>query len=123
MKKELFSHAAPVFPVAKVGASAKWYEEKLGFTIGFLWQEPPTYGVLRRSENVSIHLAETDMAKITNKAILYIFVHDVDELYAEFLERQAPVLQAPQDTDYQMREFELCDPDGNKLVFGKSTEF
>ncbi|MEL7532295.1 MAG: VOC family protein [Bacteroidota bacterium] len=120
MKKELFSHAAPVFPVANVGLSAKWYEEKLGFTIGFLWQDPPTYGVLRRSENVSVHLVETDMDKVSHKAILYIFVHDVDALYAEFLERQVPVLGSPQNTDYQMREFELCDLDGNKLVFGKS---
>ncbi|MEM6342425.1 MAG: VOC family protein [Bacteroidota bacterium] len=120
MKKELFSHSASVFPVADVGVSAKWYEDKLGFTIGFLWQDPPSYGVLHRGDKVSLHLSETEMENVSPKAILYIFVYDVDELYAEFLERQTPVLGPPQDTDYQMREFELCDPDGNRLVFGKS---
>ncbi|MEL6590606.1 MAG: VOC family protein [Bacteroidota bacterium] len=120
--KELFSHAAPVFPVADVSKAARWYEDKLGFTISFLWQEPPTYGVLRRSEHVSIHLSETDMSKVDRKAVHYIFVHDVDAVYAEFLERQVPLEEKPQDTDYQMREFELIDPDGNRLVFGKGTE-
>lgn len=120
MKEELFSHAAPVFPVADVASTAKWYEEKLGFRISFLWEKPPTYGVLRRSENVSIHLAKADMEKVDRKAIHYIFVHDVDSVYAEFLEREAPLGGKPQGTDYQMKEFELCDPDGNKLVFGKS---
>jgi uncharacterized glyoxalase superfamily protein PhnB len=45
-------------------------------------------------------------------------VTDVDALHAEFAERQASIVNAPDDRVYGMRDFDVRDLDGNQLTFG-----
>lgn len=50
-----------------------------------------------------------------------IFVDDVDGLHAELVARAARILKPPQDYEYGMRDFDVVDADGNRLIFGMST--
>lgn len=87
-QKELFSHAATVLAVANVGHSLAYYQNKLGFTCNFKWNDPMDYAVLKRGD-ISIHLTNKDNAEsvLKNQISIYIFVHDVDVVYHEFSEK------------------------------------
>lgn len=117
---KLFSHSSIILPVNDVKASAEYYRDKLGFSISFLWQEPPTYGVVNREDAVGVHFAETDHpVKPAEEAKLYIFVHDADAVYTEFQKAGVKIIEPINDTEYQMREFVIEDINGYKLVIGK----
>ena len=115
-----FSHAATIIPVADPLAAANYYRDVLGFTISFLWEDPPSYAVINREDAVSIHFTKTDH-KPTNDGTpkMYIFVHNVDALYEEYKKSGATIIEPINDTDYQMREFVIEDLNGIKLVIGK----
>ncbi|WP_421762800.1 VOC family protein [Ekhidna sp.] len=117
---KLFSHSSIILPVKNVKKSAEYYRDQLGFTISFLWQDPPTYAVVNREEAVGIHFAKSDHpVEPTDEAKLYIFVHDADAVYKEFQNAGVKIIEPINDTDYQMREFVIEDINGFKLVLGK----
>lgn len=51
--------------------------------------------------------------------MLYIFCHDVDAMYDELKKNGIEQLSEPEDQDYGMRDFEVVDPWGNRITFGK----
>jgi uncharacterized glyoxalase superfamily protein PhnB len=122
-QKELFSHAATVLAVANMEQSLEYYENKLGFTCNFKWNDPIDYAVLKRGE-VSIHLTIRDDSESISKdrTSIYIFVHDVDAVYQEFSDKKVTINTPVGDREYRMREFEVRDPDGYIIGFGKKIE-
>ena len=48
----------------------------------------------------------------------YVTADDVDSLYAELLERGAPIEIPPRTKPWGMREFALATPDGHRITFG-----
>ena len=120
MTIELFSHASLVFPVKNIEQSLSFYTESLGFDVSFTWGEPVEYAVIGRG-NVKIHLSKRsdDRSPSDQHTALYIFVHDVDAVFDEFSKKGIATINAPMDHDYKMRDFDLKDPDGYILTFGK----
>ena len=49
---------------------------------------------------------------------LCIFVQDVDATHAELATTGANIAKPPQTYDYGMRDFDIHDPDGNRITFG-----
>ena len=117
--KKLFSHAATVLPVEDVITSAEFYRDKLGFEITFLWNEPADYAVLKAGESVSVHLTKGEKSDKGDHTAIYIFVHDVDALYQTYLERGIVIHTPIKDQEYGMRDFDIKDPNGYILGFGK----
>lgn len=119
--KNLFSHAASILTVADVPATAEYYRDKLGFEISFLWNDPPDYAVLKAGEGVSIHLSKSSNKNKTLSVhtAVYIFVHDVDALYKAYQERGINIHTPIGDQEYGMRDFDIKDPNGYILTFGK----
>lgn len=117
---KLFSHSSIILPVADVAATANYYRDQLGFSISFLWEDPPSYAVVNRDDAVGLHFAKSDHPiKVDDQARLYIFVHDVDQVYEEFQKAAVKIVEPINDTDYKMREFVIEDLNGYKLVIGK----
>ena len=50
-----------------------------------------------------------------------MFVRNVDRLHADLVARGAKLINAPEDRDYGMRDFDVVDLDGNQLTFGKES--
>lgn len=125
---DLFSHASPIFSVNHMKNSLAFYKDQLGFELSFAWEEPATYAVIRRGEGVSIHLSQRDRPievpqnSSDGHPALYIFVHDVDAVYQEWKQKGVQIPEAPANQDYGMRDFDLSDPDGNRLTIGKSLD-
>lgn len=119
-----YSHHATVLPVADFVRARDWYRDVLGFSVEFEWPDPPTYAVLLAGESVQLHLSQTDEPPPPDArpTLVYLFVHDVDALHERVAARGAHVTFPPETMEYGMREFEVWDPDGHKLVFGQGVE-
>lgn len=120
---KLFSHSSPIFPVDNPLETAEYYRDVLGFDINFKWEDPTTYVVINRDDAVGIHLVkkEHDFQPSSMHPSLFIFVHDVDAVHEEFQKSGANIVHPIGDRDYGMRDFDVKDPNGFILVFGKNT--
>ena len=119
--KKLLSHSSPVFPVDDPLATARYYEEVLGFKIVFTWEDPPSYVVVNRDEAVGIHFSKKEDNYTPSEAhvMLNIFVHDIDALYTEYLNSGANISNPIGDRPWGMRDFDVMDPNGFILSFGQ----
>ena len=115
-----FSHAATILPVVDVQRSVIFYTEKLGFDLTFSWEEPMTYAVLKRG-GVSIHLTERGdhNTPSAQHCILYIFVYDIERIYEHCLQEEVEIKNSLGERDYAMKDFDIVDPDGYIITFGK----
>ncbi len=121
-KQSGISHFATVIGVSNIQDTIKWYKNKLGFEITFSWGEPMDYAVLKRGDNISIHFSRIDefsKAKVPENTLIYFFVYDVDAIHAEFVENGVEDIRSPEDREYGMRDFDLIDPNGYRLSFGR----
>jgi uncharacterized glyoxalase superfamily protein PhnB len=118
----MLTAAAAVLSVHNLEAALAYYQASLGFEVTFRWGDPTTYACLCRDE-VQLHLAAAALTGRTpGQSQLCLFVRNVDALHAELLGRGAPIAKPPQTYPYGMREFDLTDPDGNRLIFGMAAQ-
>lgn len=117
MPRLLYVH--PTLRARSVLALAAWYRDQLGFEIGFLYQDRPTHAVIRRDEiRLGIAPRDPEFGSIS----LYVFFDDVEAFHAECLARGVRTNRALEITDYHMRDFDLSDPDSNRICFGEAVE-
>ena len=88
-----FVCAEPVLYVYDVAKTASYYEEKLGFTIDFLFGDPPVHAGVSRGNwtgnMVQIQLAQVDADRpISPAGYLYIFVNAAIDSLHEKLSHQ-----------------------------------
>ena len=113
-----FCAAATLFVVDDVLRSVAHYRDVLGFKVGFTYGDPVFYGGVER-DDVTIHFqAAHQTRRHVGQGAANIFVTEVDALYEELASRGAHALQPPGDRPYGMRDFDVDDPDGNRLTFG-----
>lgn len=115
--KPNISHFAAIFPAKNPETLAIWYAEKLGFEITFKWGQPVDYVVTNKDHKISIHFSRSEKENL-QPAMVYMFCEDVDSIYAEFEKKGVQRITKPEDQDYSMRDFDLIDPEGNRLTFG-----
>ncbi len=110
----------PVLVVTNAADAQSYYTDKLGFSVSFAWQdaddEPVRYVILARDTH-QIHLTEHSEPR---PAITYLFCHHIGALYDEMLASGADIHSELQHYPWDMMEFEVQDPDGNRLIFGES---
>jgi catechol 2,3-dioxygenase-like lactoylglutathione lyase family enzyme len=121
-----FHGLAAVFPVADVGATARWYRDLLGFRFNtfpdaepFEWAsmiEGRTEIMLQRVPDYE--KPDLDAWRPGGVWSAYLFVTGVDALYAAIKDK-VKVRRAPCDQPYGMREFEIADLNNYVLVFGE----
>lgn len=118
---------SPFFVVSDVAASISFYRDKLGFSLAFA--EPadaPFFGIIYRDGAQVFLKSEEGVAPIPNSRRhahlrwdAYVYSPDPDALYADFLGRGAPFSQPLRDTHDGLRGFEVTDPDGFVIFFGR----
>lgn len=110
------THAVAVLRADDAEASAEWYR-RLGFTEEFRHQfEPgmPWYIGIRRADAARLHLSE-HRGDARPDTLVYLYVPDVDALAA------ACGVTHIHDNPWA-REFEVKDPDGNRIRVGTVPE-
>ena len=122
-----FFRAEPVLYVHDVAQTANYYQEKLGFTIDFLFGDPPVHAGVSRGNwtgnMVQIQLAQVDASQqVTPSGYLYIFVNSaIDTLYRTYLANGVEIVNPPESYPWGLREFTIRDLNGHLLRFGTHT--
>jgi len=130
--------AAPFFIVSDVPATLAFYRDKLGFEISF--QGPPDdvfFGIVRRDDamlmfkalgaivdgqDIHVEPMPNYKRKPASSIDAHIYTDDPDALAAEFAARGVR-FTVPLTTNHdQLRGFELQDPDGYGLFFGRPAD-
>jgi uncharacterized glyoxalase superfamily protein PhnB len=122
---QMFS-VAPCFPVADVGATVRWYEERLGFKGDpFPEKEPYVFAILTRDE-VEIMLQRVEgfqkpdvySARAGGVWNAYVRMDGVTQFY-ESVRDKVEIIQPLRQQPYGMWEFEVKDLNGYILVFAE----
>ena len=119
-----FKRLAPQFVVPDVVKTAEFYRDKLGFTILGYFADPPVFAMVER-DDVEIHFGKADNGEIrVNESVrrglgtdAYIWVSDIDELFAELSERGVEIIEGPVKRVYECTEVVVKDCNGFQLVF------
>jgi uncharacterized glyoxalase superfamily protein PhnB len=118
----MFETAIPVLQVRASVAAEEFYCRGLGFTLLASWppadtrRDPRYLTLVREGARLHVHSFEGAGAGC---AAVYIFVDDVDALYAELKSHGVPVSASPIDQEWGIREIAVRDPDGNVVTFGQ----
>jgi uncharacterized glyoxalase superfamily protein PhnB len=113
--------AATLFVVHDVLKTVAHYRDVLGFKVRFTYGDPVFYGGVER-DDVTIHFqaAHPTTQRQAGQGAVNVFVTEVDALHDQLKSSGAMILQSPGDRPYGMRDFDVDDPDGNRLTFGMS---
>lgn len=102
--------------VSDIGAAVEFYTNKLGFTLGFTWGEPPTFAGVNL-DRVQIFLQQGE-PRPEDVAAASFLVGDADELYAFHREQGVEIAEPLDDRPYGIRDYAVRDLDGHYLSFG-----
>ena len=118
---------SPFFIVGDVERSIAFYRDRLGFAE--TWREPadnPFAAILVRDRSQLFVKSETGITPVPNNTRhphlrwdAFVYVVDPDALADEYAERGAPLSKPLADTPDGLRGFEVTDPDGYVLFFGR----
>jgi catechol 2,3-dioxygenase-like lactoylglutathione lyase family enzyme len=118
---------SPFFVVRDVTRSIGFYRDRLGFAVAF--QDPaqdPFFATLRRGGAQLFVKSQDGVAAAPNLSRhphlrwdAYLAVPDPDALAGEFAARGVAFTMPLADTSDGLRGFELADPDGHILFFGR----
>ena len=131
MTRPTIQSISPFFVVSNVGQTIAFYRDKLGFETRF--QQPdqnPFFAIIGRDGAQIFIKSEKDVPPLPNpkrhphlRWDTYVYVADPDALAAEFADRfpnGAAEFSVPlKDTHDGLRGFEISDPDGYVLFFGR----
>jgi catechol 2,3-dioxygenase-like lactoylglutathione lyase family enzyme len=114
----------PHFVVPDVVASAEHYRDVLGFKIMGYWLDPPVFAIVAR-DDVEIQFGKSDNGALPSPNIVrresglhaFIWVDDLDALYAELQGRGAKILEAPVMRVYKCYELLVEDNFGFASAF------
>ena len=118
---------SPFFIVSAVETSVSFYVDKLGFSVEYSDPpEDPFFAIVRRDGAMMFLKAEDGIEPVPNNRRhrhlrwdAYVSAPDPDALYEDFSRRGAPFSEPLCDTHDGLRGFEVTDPDGLVLFFGR----
>jgi catechol 2,3-dioxygenase-like lactoylglutathione lyase family enzyme len=127
MARAAIDHISPFFIVSDVDRTVAFYRDKLGFETRF--QEPsqnPFFAIIGRGGAQIFLKSEGGVAPLPNsnrhpfmRWDAFVYVPDPDALATEFADQNVAFSASLKDTHDGLRGFELCDPDGYTIFFGR----
>ena len=129
--RAVLTAAEPQIFVADIKASCDFFTEKLGFSIVFVYGEPPFYAQVKRDAArinlrcVERPLIDRDLVERESLLAAAVTVETADEIKQLYLELQAAGVafhQTLQRQPWGARDFIARDLDGNLLLFAGPAE-
>jgi len=118
---------SPFFIVSDVGRIIAFYRDRLGFEVTY--QEPqhdPFFAILRRGGGQVFVKSDAAVAPLPNSRRhptmrwdAFVYAPDPDALARDFAAHGASFSTTLADTPDGLRGFEVTDPDGHVLFFGR----
>lgn len=127
MARAVIEHISPSFIVSDVPQTIAFYRDKLGFETRF--QQPsknPFFAIIGRGGAQIFLKSERGITPVPNSTRhrhlrwdAFVYVPDPDALAAEFTEAGATFNVRLEDTHDGLRGFEIRDPNGYLIFFGR----
>jgi predicted enzyme related to lactoylglutathione lyase len=118
-----FFRATPVLKVKDYPTARSYYVDKLGFQVAEEGGEPARFGIIERGRCILFLDSWNGCRENSSQGWdAYIHVSNLQELFNEFESAGATIVRPITKTVYDMLEFEITDPDGNRLCFGEDTD-
>lgn len=125
----LTSIAAHLY-VRDLKSSIDFYTTKLGFTLDFIYGDPPFYAQVSR-DNAHLALRHMDepvfsgnireREDLLSASITLATVDEINQLYRTYREADVPIHQPLRTELWQAQTFIIKDPDGNLILFAGPT--
>jgi predicted enzyme related to lactoylglutathione lyase len=115
--KGLLEKALPELPFNDVAAAIAYYQEVLGFRINYAQHD---LGVMERDEVTILLIQRTE--RHTGIGSVGFYIEDADKLYAELQAKGAHLQGEPVSWPWGLRNFQVLDPEGNRLTFSQPFE-
>ncbi|MGB9196231.1 MAG: VOC family protein [Terriglobales bacterium] len=127
MTRATTSGISPFFIVSNVDETIAFYRDKLGFETRFRQpEENPFFGIVGRNGAQLFVKSHGGLAPMPNSTRhpwiawdAFVYTEDPDALAAEFAERGVVFSEPLKDTHDGLRGFQIRDPDGYVLFFGR----
>jgi catechol 2,3-dioxygenase-like lactoylglutathione lyase family enzyme len=127
MTRPTLDAISPSFIVSDVEQTIAFYRDKLGFETRFMQPEKdPFFGIIGRDGAQIFIKAERDITPVPNHTRhrhlrwdAFVYAPDPDALAAEFADHGAAFSEPLKDTSDGLRGFEITDPNGYVLFFGR----
>ncbi|MEP6495808.1 MAG: VOC family protein [bacterium] len=115
--------AEPQLYVRDVAASASFYSRMLGFSVAFIYGEPPFYGqVFRDGARLNLRHVDTPVFDSNRRDADQLLVASItltaaEPLFLEYRKAGVDFAQTLRTEPWGARTFIVRDPDGNLLLF------
>jgi catechol 2,3-dioxygenase-like lactoylglutathione lyase family enzyme len=126
MTTPAIAEISPFFIVQNLARALSFYRDRLGFAVQFEGPaDDPFFGIVRRGgamimfKDLGVDPVPNYKREPAHSWDAYVEVPDPDALAAEFAARHVEFSMPLGDTDDGLRGFELRDPDGYGLFFGR----
>ena len=113
-----FGRTAPTVPVSDVARALEFYCGLLGMEKTFENGDPVGFVILVR-DRAEVHLTLSPGHKGTTTNVLHLLVDDADALFQHLETGGARIIKGLRDQKYNLRDFIVADPDGNRLDVGQ----
>ena len=126
MGKAKLAAISPFFPVTNMDETVAFYRDKLGFEVRFRPPDSPWFAILGREGAQIFFKEEGGISPVPNytrhehlRWDAFIYVADPDALAVEFSSQGVKFTKPLKDTTDGLRGFELADPNGYIIFFGR----
>jgi catechol 2,3-dioxygenase-like lactoylglutathione lyase family enzyme len=127
MTRAAMQAISPFFIVSDVDQTIAFYRDKLGFEARFQQPDRNPFSAIIGRDGAQIFVkSEKDLAPLPNPTRhphmrwdAFVYVEDPDALAIEFANSGGNFSEPLKDTHDGLRGFEICDPDGYVLFFGR----
>jgi len=118
--------AEPALFVADIKASINFFTEKLGFSIAFVYGEPPFYAQVKRDaaqinlrcvDRPVIDPAVREREELLSAVMTVASADEIKQLFLEIQGKNVAFFQPLKTQPWGARNFIIKDPDGNLLLF------
>jgi catechol 2,3-dioxygenase-like lactoylglutathione lyase family enzyme len=118
---------SPFFIVSNVSQTIAFYRDKLGFEVTFRQPDRDPFSAIVVRDGAQVFIkSEKDVPPLPNpkrhphmRWDAFVYAPDPDALAVEFADHGAAFSAPLKDTNDGLRGFEICDPDGYTLFFGR----
>jgi catechol 2,3-dioxygenase-like lactoylglutathione lyase family enzyme len=115
--------AEPQLYVRDIASSCEFYSRMLGFSVAFIYGEPPFYGqVFRDGARLNLRQSDAPVVDPTRRdaeqlLAASITLDDAKSLFLEYQNAGVEFVQPLRSEPWGARTFIVRDPDGNLLLF------
>lgn len=110
-----FYAAQPILSVNDLGETLRYYEDVLGFTDAWRWEDGDEYGGIGRGGAWIMFNRDPDVAAHVRGHLVWFYVGGVDALYREHKAAGAKIVLELEDQSWGFREYRVEDNNGYHL--------